>query len=60
MSQNPSDANPRFDGQTVLITRTTDGLGRSAGIELVKQSTGTLIMDVYNMAEGKAVKSELS
>lgn len=59
MLKNPSNDNPRFNSQTVLITGTTNSLGRSASIELVKQGAGTLIMGVRNVAQGKAVKSGL-
>jgi NAD(P)-dependent dehydrogenase (short-subunit alcohol dehydrogenase family) len=55
----PLHNSPRFDGQTVLITGTTNGLGRSASIELVKRGVKTLIMGVRNVSQGENLKSEL-
>ncbi|KAG5659125.1 hypothetical protein KAF25_000327 [Fusarium avenaceum] len=59
MSTNHVDDSIRFDGQTVLVTGTTNGLGRSTSFELVKRGVETLIMGVRNVSQGEALKIEL-
>ncbi|KAI6756041.1 hypothetical protein HG530_011777 [Fusarium avenaceum] len=59
MSTNHIDDSLRFDGQTVLVTGTTNGLGRSTSFELVKRGVETLIMGVRNVSQGEALKIEL-
>ncbi|KAM0235128.1 hypothetical protein ACHAPO_005923 [Fusarium lateritium] len=59
MSTNYINDSPRFDGQTVLVTGTTNGLGRSTSFELVKRGVETLIMGVRNVSQGEALKTEL-
>lgn len=48
-----------FDDQTVLITGTTNGLGKSISEELVRRDIGTLIMGVRNVQRGEELKNEL-
>ncbi|CAJ0555393.1 Ff.00g054580.m01.CDS01 [Fusarium sp. VM40] len=59
MSTNQIDDSLRFDGQTILVTGTTNGLGRSTSFELVKRGVETLIMGVRNVSQGEALKREL-
>jgi NAD(P)-dependent dehydrogenase (short-subunit alcohol dehydrogenase family) len=59
MSSPPVDSSVRFDGQTILVTGTTNGLGRSTSIELVKRGVKTLVMGVRNVSQGEVLKAEL-
>jgi NAD(P)-dependent dehydrogenase (short-subunit alcohol dehydrogenase family) len=59
MSTNHINDSPRFDGQTVLVTGTTNGLGRATSFELVKQGVEALIMGVRDVSQGETLKTEL-